>query len=303
MNKAVLILPYFGKFPNYFQLFLNSCGKNKKIDFLIFTDQKFKNFKYANNIQFYNMNFSDMQKMSLEKLNVDFAISSPYKLCDFRPAYGIIFQNYISNYSYWGFCDCDLIFGNLDPIIKIFDKDYDQILSNGHLMFIKNIAYMNNLFSFNIKNGISFSDAIQKKEPCFFDEIFFPYIIKLKNYKIYENKTLFADVLPQNLKFVLPCNNLKNQTFVYSNGIIKRINDNKEYIYIHLQKRKMSVNIDLLSENYYINSNSFDYTNHDLIENEFVYKLKYYINIIKKINMRKLFIKFKTIIFKRVIRK
>lgn len=35
---CVFILPYYGKFPNYFQLFLNSCGSNPEYDWLIFTD-------------------------------------------------------------------------------------------------------------------------------------------------------------------------------------------------------------------------------------------------------------------------
>ena len=35
MKKGVLILPYFGKFNNYFPLFLKSCGYNPSYDFLI----------------------------------------------------------------------------------------------------------------------------------------------------------------------------------------------------------------------------------------------------------------------------
>ena len=36
MEKVVFIIPYFGKFNNYFQLFLNSCAYNKKFEWLIF---------------------------------------------------------------------------------------------------------------------------------------------------------------------------------------------------------------------------------------------------------------------------
>ena len=32
MEKVVFIIPYFGKFNNYFQLFLNSCAYNKKFE-------------------------------------------------------------------------------------------------------------------------------------------------------------------------------------------------------------------------------------------------------------------------------
>ncbi len=37
-NKIILILPYFGTFSYYFQLFLDSCKYNQDIDFLIVTN-------------------------------------------------------------------------------------------------------------------------------------------------------------------------------------------------------------------------------------------------------------------------
>ena len=36
--KIVMILPYFGKLPNYFDLWLQSAEKNSTIDWLIYTD-------------------------------------------------------------------------------------------------------------------------------------------------------------------------------------------------------------------------------------------------------------------------
>ena len=38
MKSIALVLPYFGKFPDYFKLFLKSCKKNKSVDFLLYTD-------------------------------------------------------------------------------------------------------------------------------------------------------------------------------------------------------------------------------------------------------------------------
>lgn len=38
MYKKIFIVPYFGKFPNYFQLILNSCEKNSDFNWLIITD-------------------------------------------------------------------------------------------------------------------------------------------------------------------------------------------------------------------------------------------------------------------------
>ena len=38
--KIRIILPYFGQFNNYFEYWIESCGQNSKIDFLIMTDQE-----------------------------------------------------------------------------------------------------------------------------------------------------------------------------------------------------------------------------------------------------------------------
>lgn len=38
MKKIILILPYFGKLPNFFYLWLQSAINNSTIDFLIVTD-------------------------------------------------------------------------------------------------------------------------------------------------------------------------------------------------------------------------------------------------------------------------
>lgn len=36
--KYVIIQPYFGKFPEWIDLFFYSCGKNNNVDFVFFTD-------------------------------------------------------------------------------------------------------------------------------------------------------------------------------------------------------------------------------------------------------------------------
>ena len=38
MKKIAIIVPYFGEFPNYFPLFLNSCRYNPTVDWLLVTD-------------------------------------------------------------------------------------------------------------------------------------------------------------------------------------------------------------------------------------------------------------------------
>lgn len=60
-------------------------------------------------------------------------LEKPYKLCDFRPLYGEIFSNYVDGYDFWGYCDCDLIFGDIRKFLTeelLSTKDY--LLGMGH---------------------------------------------------------------------------------------------------------------------------------------------------------------------------
>ena len=61
MNINICVIGiYFGKLPQYFNLWLKSAEKNSQIDFLIFTDCHYK--KLPKNVRFINMRLSDVKK-------------------------------------------------------------------------------------------------------------------------------------------------------------------------------------------------------------------------------------------------
>ncbi len=117
MKKNIFILPYFGKFNNYFQLFLNSCEKNSDFDWLIFTNDR-SNFKYPKNVKVIYLSFDDFIDKVQKKLGFDVDLTDSHKLCDFKPCYGFLFDEYIIVYDYRGFCDCDVLIGDLKKFIN-----------------------------------------------------------------------------------------------------------------------------------------------------------------------------------------
>ena len=64
-----------------------------------------------------------MQKLSSRKLGFEVYLERPYKCCDLKPAYGVIFEEYLTAYSYWGHCDFDLIFGDLQYFAPLTNKN------------------------------------------------------------------------------------------------------------------------------------------------------------------------------------
>lgn len=50
MKSICLTVPYFGKLPPSFQIWLNSCKQNATTNWLIYTDDK-TNFDYTPNVR------------------------------------------------------------------------------------------------------------------------------------------------------------------------------------------------------------------------------------------------------------
>ncbi len=154
MKKICLIISYFGKTPSWFNFFLESCLYNPTIDWILYTNIE-KPENAPKNIRFIKASLSDFSSLASEKLELEINIKKPYKICDFKPAYGKIFQDYIKNYHFWGCTDLDIIYGNIRKFVtdKIL-REYDIIsskkrVSPGHFTLFKNKKKTNYLFIYN----------------------------------------------------------------------------------------------------------------------------------------------------------
>ena len=171
MNRCIFIIPYFGKFKNYFQLFLNSCGKNTAFDWLIITDNR-DEYRYPQNVQIQYMNFQTLRKHIQCMYDFRIRLEAPYKICDYKLAFGEIFNKQIKGYEFWGFCDTDLIFGDIGKFIteQLLDS-CDKILFRGHMTLMRNEYKCNNLYKIR-KNGmpVDYRYAFSTDYICHFDE-------------------------------------------------------------------------------------------------------------------------------------
>jgi hypothetical protein len=118
---------YWGTYPPWFIYFLESCRRNSAIDFQIFTDNK-PSLEVYENIHFMKFGIDEFNSLASEKLGIPVHISNPYKICDFKPAFGRIFEDHLSGCDFWGYCDNDLIFGNISGFLhRIHFEMYDII--------------------------------------------------------------------------------------------------------------------------------------------------------------------------------
>ena len=93
MKSIVLIIPYIGKWPLWFDAYLVSIAKNPTINWLFITDCKIPD-KHPENIQFIPSTLQELNNKINTIINAQVPLT-PRKLCDIRPAYGKIFQEHI----------------------------------------------------------------------------------------------------------------------------------------------------------------------------------------------------------------
>ncbi|MFC0475735.1 DUF6625 family protein [Robertmurraya beringensis] len=251
--KIVIIGCYFGNLPDYFSYWLKSCSTNNHIDWIIYTDQTYPDL--PENVAMINTTLGKIESLARDKLGIQAVINAPYKLCDFKPVYGKIFEDDIKDYDFWGHCDFDMIFGDISKFItnEILNK-YDKVLTLGHLTLYRNTSIVNERYK-DTGGEINYITALCNEEHVAFDEITINEIYKKNKYSIYD-KRIFADISPSYRRFkITGKKNYENQLFLWRDGsIIHAYIDNgkiyeEEYLYIHFQKRKFN-NVKKYSNDY-----------------------------------------------------
>ena len=76
----------------------------------------------------------------------------PYKLCDFRPLFACMFEEFIAGFDFWAWSDMDVMYSDsLQSLINSF-RDYDVVGTgccdrcSGPLCFFRNYPPLNNLY-------------------------------------------------------------------------------------------------------------------------------------------------------------
>src|ERR1700722_30717 len=130
MHKIGFFIPYFGPLLPWFELFLESCRYNPTIQFYLFNDQSIS-FEYPPNIRSYGMTMAEFNQLASQRLRLPIQVERPYKICDFKPAFGDIFDSFGDDLDFWGYCDIDIIWGNLRQFLTKDLLDSFDVISAG----------------------------------------------------------------------------------------------------------------------------------------------------------------------------
>lgn len=189
MYQIAFLIPYFGELPPFFEIWKKTAQRNEDVDFIFFSDNK--RLRSEKNITVHSMTFSEYKELVQSKFDFPISLETPYKTCDYKFAYGYIFQDYIRKYDFWGYCDVDLVLGRIrdfitDEILESFDKVYEL----GHMTLYRNEERMNRLFmSQGPLPELNYQEVYTANDIFAFDE-YYGGIVKSRRNKV---KTYLGD--------------------------------------------------------------------------------------------------------------
>jgi hypothetical protein len=182
MNSIKVISVYIGKFPSFFGTVKKSMLSNKTVDWTIFTDTITEEVVDGNlrlipySMEKYNSRLSEMFSKNIKLVR-------PYKIADTKPLYALAFPEQIKGYDWWGFCDLDVIFGNIRRFLTDEVLNSSEVITyvrnstlHGPFTIFKNEPHIvNSAMEVDYKFDQDYSDA---------DEIGFYKVIEKKKFKV-----------------------------------------------------------------------------------------------------------------------
>jgi len=265
MKKICFVIPYFGKWPRWFLIFLETCRYNPTVNWLFFTDCRAPR-RAPNNVRFVKTNLKETVKRTARRLNLPVAIDDPYKLTDFKPAYGVIFGDDLQEFDFWGHTDIDVIWGD---IRKFLSEDvlaeYDVIsgrkeFMTGHFALFRNREDINRLYEkspdfrkiFSSDEHFAFTECgynADQRPVCFstlkgadvldcVSEIESMSHVVKRAAKAGHVKALFTDLVFERHEIMKQ----RGWYLFWNKGLLREKESAKEYMYFHFHMFKDTIN-------------------------------------------------------------
>lgn len=162
-----LVVPHFGDRPSYFPLVLRSMARNPDVHWLLLTDRPVEGA--PPNLVVQQCEFSDLAARFQGHFDFDISLESPYKVCDFRPAFGEIFRDELVGYDFWGHTDLDVVFGRIREHLPPEAFEADKILFQGNFALYRNTPEAAAWFRHEV-GEVSFRKAMTRPDAMHFDE-------------------------------------------------------------------------------------------------------------------------------------
>jgi len=148
--KTTVLIPFLGKRPRDFEHFAHSASF-VDAEFVFLSDDARSAPSYPN-FRVVPFSLSEFNDLARKAIGCGIASSNVAKICDFRPAFGLIFSHLLRDSDYWGYCDVDVLFGNVSTYLqRDYLSRYDVLSLNanylsGSFTLWRNAADVNHMF-------------------------------------------------------------------------------------------------------------------------------------------------------------
>ena len=149
-KRILIFVLWFGPWPAWMRCFLESCRWNPTVDWLVIGDAAPPE-DAPSNVRFNVTSFEDFRAHFSSRLKINARWTSAYKICEIDPALAAVYPDEIAGYDYWGYCDLDVIFGDIrrfyTPQVLTADciTTHEHIVA-GHFTLFRNTPRMVNAF-------------------------------------------------------------------------------------------------------------------------------------------------------------
>ena len=156
---------------------LITCGRNPTVDWHFITDCETP-AQHPENVYFHISTLDKINKQASSALGFPVHLTRPYKLCDLKPAYGLMFPELLKSYDFWGHCDPDILWGDIRKFMTPSLLNQHDILTSragaiaGHFCIYRNEARINSicLETENWEQMLNDNDTSYMLDEAFFSE-------------------------------------------------------------------------------------------------------------------------------------
>ena len=150
--SIIICCVWFGPWPEWIDFTLESMKANTSIDWLIVTGNTPPTAEPFSNIRFLQTDIRSYLSFVKSRLGVEPFIPEYHQVTRLKAALGHIHEDDISGYDFFGFCDLDIIFGNIRNFYTAALLSKYQMLTThsdlvaGHFTIIRNTDQLRNAF-------------------------------------------------------------------------------------------------------------------------------------------------------------
>lgn len=247
-QDIAVVIPYYGHWPQWLPATLTTMAYNNHIDWFLVSNLPLN--ATPSNVHLIEMPLTQLHRRLERAAGHELVLPSPYKICDYRPLFGLAFADILTLYEFWGHADLDVLFGDIRGFLtKHTLSRHDKILIRGNFALYRNREVINNLFR-GQGGRWAFSHVAQTARVLAFDEWGGIYGLVLSEKLALYNPDIIFDLKVS--RFRPTANSAKHRNCMYTwengkafeyrhsgNQLIRR-----EGLLVHFQKRNMLLTAD-----------------------------------------------------------